>query len=192
VIRLFAAIAIPPEIGEALARRQQGIPGARWRPAESLHITLRFAGEVPETLADDFDVALASISGEAFEAALNGAGSFGDGSDIHAVWAGVEDNPALRRLAARSETAARRAGLKPETRAWRPHVTLAYLNRPEPARVAAWIQGHNLLRSPSFQISAFGLYSSWRTDRGSIYRLERSYALARPPPRQGGGLKKKG
>jgi 2'-5' RNA ligase len=178
MIRLFAAIMIPGEIGEGLARRQQGIPGARWRPIESLHITLRFGGDVPETLAEDFDAALSAISGEAFDIALGGAGSFGDGLEINAVWVGVADSPDLRRLASRCETAARRAGLKPETRGWRPHVTLAYLNRPEPARVAAWIQGHNLLRSPRFRISAFGLYSSWRTDRGSVYRLERSYPLA--------------
>jgi 2'-5' RNA ligase len=178
MIRLFAAIAVPEEIGEGLARRQQGIPGARWRPTESLHITLRFAGEIAETLADDFDAALSGVAGEAFDVRLAGVGSFGDGLDIHAVWAGVEDGAPLRRLAARCETAARRAGLKPETRAWKPHVTLAHLNRPEPVRVAAWIQGHNLLTSPPFRVASFGLYSSWNTDRGSVYRLERSYRMS--------------
>jgi len=178
MIRLFTAIAVPDEIGEGLARRQHGIPGARWRPLGSLHITLRFAGDIAETLADDFDAALSGVTGDAFQVTLAGVGSFGDGADIHAVWAGVEESARLRRLASRCETAARRAGLKPETRAWKPHVTLAYLNRPEPARVAAWIQGHNLLASPPFQVSSFGLYSTWNTDRGSIYRLERSYALS--------------
>ena len=178
MIRLFTAIAVPHEIGEGLARRQQGIPGVRWRPLEGLHITLRFAGDIAETLADDFDAALSGVSVDAFDVTLAGAGSFGDGMDIHAVWAGVEDSTPLRRLAARCETAARRAGLRPQTRAWKPHVTLAYLNRPEPARVAAWIQGHNLLKSPPFRVSSFGLYSSWNTDRGSVYRLERSYALS--------------
>jgi len=177
MIRLFAGIAIPADIADGLAHRQQGIPGARWPPAESLHITLRFCGDITEPVADDLDVALSGVTSKAFQAALSGVGSFGDGPDIHAVWAGVEDCAPLRRLASRCETAARRAGLEPETRAWKPHVTLAYLTRPEPARVAAWIQGHNLLKSPPFQVSAFGLYSSWRVDRGSVYRLERSYPL---------------
>jgi 2'-5' RNA ligase len=87
----------------------------------------------------------------------------------------VQDNAALRQLAARCETAARRAGLKPEQRAYRPHVTLAYLRRPDPARVAAWIQGHNLLKSPPFRVASFGLYSSWQGPEGSVYRLEREY-----------------
>jgi len=122
---------------------------------------------------------------------LAGVGAFGEGEDIHAVWAGVEDNAALRRLASRCETAARRAGLTPDRRAWKPHVTLAYLRRPDPACVAAWIQGHTLLKSPPFRITTFGLYSSRLGAGGSRYRLEREYQLSSPlgggGPRSGGG-----
>jgi 2'-5' RNA ligase len=177
MIRLFAAIAIPPEIGDGLVRRQQGIPGARWRPTDAFHITLRFFGEITERAAEDLDVELAAVAGEALTLTLRGVGSFQDGDDIHAVWAGVAENEALKRLAARCERAARRAGLVPDKRVWRPHVTLAYLRRAEPARVAAWIQGHNLLSSPPFRVTSFGLYSSWLAESGSTYRLEAEYPL---------------
>jgi 2'-5' RNA ligase len=177
MLRLFAAIAIPEDIGQGLARRQQGLPGARWRPLETLHLTLRFMGEVSEPAADDLDAELSAISGEALTLTLEGVGSFGEGHEIRAVWAGVAENPGLTRLASRCEAAARRAGLAPDKRVWRPHVTLAYLRRPEPARVAAWIQGHNLLKSPPFRATSFGLYSSWRGAEASSYRLETSYPL---------------
>jgi len=177
MIRLFAAIAIPEDIGEGLTRRQNGLPGARWRPTEAFHITLRFAGEISEAVADDLDAELSTIAGEALTLELQGVGSFQDGDDIHAVWAGVADNPALNRLAARCESAARRAGLAPDKRVWRPHVTLAYLRHPEPARVAAWIQGHNLLKSPPFRLTTFGLYSSHLGGEGARYTLEREYPL---------------
>ena len=177
MIRLFAAVAVPEDIGEGLQRRQQGLPGARWRSLEALHITLRFFGEVREDMADDLDAELSTISGAAFDLVLEGAGAFGEGEDIHAVWAGLQESAPLRQLAARCEAAARRAGLKPEHRAYRPHVTLAYLRRPDPARVAAWIQGHNLLHSPPFRAASFGLYSSWPGPEGSVYRLEREYPL---------------
>jgi len=177
MIRLFAAIAIPEEIGEGLVRRQQGLPGARWRPTDHFHITLRFAGEISESVADDLDAELNVVSGEAPTLALAGVGSFQDGDDIHAVWAGVAENPALRQLAKRCESAARKAGLAPDRRVWRPHVTLAYLSHADPARVAAWVQGHNLLKSPPFRITSFGLYSSWLGHEGSTYRLEREYPL---------------
>jgi 2'-5' RNA ligase len=182
MIRLFAAIAIPQEIGEGLVRRQQGLPGARWRPTEAFHVTLRFFGEIDEALADDLDAELAVVSGPALTLALEGVGAFQDGADIHAVWAGLAESAELRRLAARCETAARRAGLAPDKRVWKPHVTLAYLKRAEPARVAAWIQGHNLLKSPPFTVRSFGLYSSRLSGEGARYTLERTYTLSSPPP----------
>jgi len=177
MIRLFAAIAVPDEIGEGLTRRQQGLPGARWRPTDAFHITLRFFGEIAESLADDLDAELSTISSEPMTLALAGVGSFQDGGEVHAVWAGVAESEPLKRLAARCETAARRAGLPADRRAWKPHVTLAYLRRADPGRVAAWIQGHNLLKSPPFRVESFGLYSSHLGDEGASYRLERSYPL---------------
>jgi RNA 2',3'-cyclic 3'-phosphodiesterase len=177
MLRLFAAVAVPEEIGEMLAHHQQGLVGARWRPVEALHVTLRFFGDVREDVACDLDTELATIVQPPFELTLEGVGAFGEGTDIHAVWAGVAESAPLRLLAQRSEAAARRAGLKPERRKYLPHVTLAYLRRPEPERVAGWIQGHNLLKSPPFRVTAFGLYSSHQTHEGSAYQLERVYPL---------------
>ena len=177
MIRLFAALPVPPEIGQGLVRRQLGVAGARWRPLEALHITLRFFGDVREDMAADLDAELAAISGAPLDLVLQGAGAFGEGEDIHAIWAGVRDNPALRTLAGRCESAARRAGLKGEARAYRPHVTLAYLRRPDPVSVAAWIQDNNLLQSPPFRAERFGLYSSTLGREGSVYRLEAHYPL---------------
>ena len=55
MIRLFAALAIPPEIGVKLQSRQTGIGSARWRLLEALHVTLRFFGEIREDAARDLD-----------------------------------------------------------------------------------------------------------------------------------------
>ena len=177
MIRLFAALAIPPEIGVALQARQHGIEGARWRPLEALHVTLRFFGEIRQDLARDLDAELLEISGRAFEIELAGAGAFGDGDDIHAVWAGVAETPTLRRLAAACEAAARRVGLPPDKRRYRPHVTLAYTRRPDPVEVAHWIQANNLLKSPAIPVTSFGLYSSHLGGEGAHYTPEAAYGL---------------
>src|SRR5262249_27258248 len=163
MIRLFAALAVQGEAAERLALAQRGLTEARWRPLEALHLTLRFFGEVPENVADDLDLELAGVRSERLSLELEGVGAFGEGTDVRAMWAGVRADEALSGLARRCEVAARRAGLKPETRAYRPHITLAYLRRPDPARVAAWIQANNLLRVGPIAFDAFGLYSSWRT-----------------------------
>lgn len=177
MIRLFAAIAVPPDIGEELLARQAGIEGARWRDLESLHVTLRFFGDVAEPAAEDLAIELERAVTAPFEMALEGAGFFGEGERIRAVWAGLRESEPLRRLARRCESAARRAGLAPETRNYAPHVTMAYLRRPDPHDVAAWIAANNLLKSPSFPVERFGLYSSWPGEGGSRYQLERLYRL---------------
>lgn len=175
MIRLFASIPIPEDIADGLLDRQDGLEGADWRPAEAFHITLRFFGDVPENVAEDIDSALSVVTSPPFALQLEGAGHFGEGDHMHAVWAGVAEQPLLHQLQRRCETAARNAGLKPETRAYKPHVTLAYLKGALAPDIAAWIQANNLLKSPPFGVDRFGLWSSHQTKNGSVYRLEREY-----------------
>lgn len=183
MIRLFAALAIPEDIGLALARRQSGVEGARWRPLDALHITLRFFGDIREDVARDLDAELVGVRGQAFDLELSGVGAFGEGPDLSVLWAGVAENEPLRRLAKTCESAARRVGLKPETRHYRPHLTLAYLRHPDPDEVARWIQANNLLKSPPIRVESFGVYSSFLGSEQAHYRLEAEYSLLPPPLR---------
>src|SRR3954470_12914088 len=105
MIRLFAALPIPDDIALALARRQTGVEGARWRPLEALHITLRFFGDIREDIARDLDAELVGVRGQAFDIELSGVGAFGEGPDLSVLWAGVADSEPLRRLAKTCESA---------------------------------------------------------------------------------------
>ena len=179
MIRLFTALSIPEDVAGALARRQTGLPGAKWRTAEQLHVTLAFYGEIDERRADDLAAELSrAASGGPFEIVLSGVGTFGDDHRTHAIWAGVESNERLSVLAGRCRRAGERAGVAMERRDYRPHLTLAYLKpQTNPDRVGAWITGHNMLRSPPIRIDRFGLWSSRLAHDGSQYQLEREYLL---------------
>jgi 2'-5' RNA ligase len=182
MIRLFAALEVPSEIAKALAPRQAGVENARWRSPESLHLTLRFFGDLREDVARDLDTELLRLRTPAFDLVLAGAGVFSEQGEPRAIWAGVEDNAALTRLARGCEAAARRAGLKAEARAYKPHVTLAYLRHADPVSVAHWVQANNLLKSPPIRIDRFGLYSSRPSNKeggseGPHYELEAEYPL---------------
>lgn len=177
MVRLFAAIEVPPDVARDLRPRMDGVPDARWRPDEALHVTLRFFGEVAENVADDLCTELARIQGRPFELTLDGVGAFGDPHQSQAIWAGVSDSEPLRTLAARCDAAGVRAGLKKETRRYKPHVTLAYLKHADQAKVAGWLANHGRLQSPPFRVTWFGLYSSVLHPTGSRYTLEREFAL---------------
>ena len=179
MIRLFTALSVPDDVAATLARRQSGLPGAKWRTFDQLHITLAFYGETDERRADDLAAELErAATGGPFEIALKGVGAFGDDHRSHTLWAGVERNERLAVLANRCRTAAERAGLTLEKREYRPHLTLAYLKpQTNPDRIGAWITGHNLLHSPPIRIDRFALYSSTLSHDGSAYELEREYLL---------------
>ena len=179
MLRLFTALTLPDDVAGTLKRRQSGLPGARWRPLEALHVTLAFYGEMDERRADDLASELSRVGGGPFEIALRGVGAFGDAHRSQTLWAGVETpDDRLSVLAGRCKAAGQRAGVAMEARDYRPHVTLAYLKpQTNPDRIGAWMAGHNLLRSPPIRIDRFGLSSSVLTSDGSHYELEREYPL---------------
>lgn len=184
-VRIFAALDIPDDVAERLLALMKGVPGANWRPRENLHLTLRFFGDVAEPVADDIDSALSELAeGNApFDLQLKGAGSFG-GADPHALWIGVAESPALKRLAADCERAARRVGLKPDSQKFKPHVTVAYLNNAPLERVQGFEQRLGLFESRPFRVDRFGIYSSiTRKAAPSLYRLEAEYPLMGRMPR---------
>ncbi|MHB9860881.1 RNA 2',3'-cyclic phosphodiesterase [Streptomyces sp. YIM S03343] len=131
-MRLFAAVLPPANVTDELAaevaelRKLPGADALRWTSRPGWHFTLAFYGEVDEAVVPDLSARLerAARHTEPFSLTLRGGGQFGHG---RALWAGAEgDLPALRLLAGRSESAARRAGLPMDDhRRYRPHLTLA-------------------------------------------------------------------
>ena len=179
MIRLFVALSVPNDVAQSLMPMQAGVPCAHWQERDKLHITLSFIGEVDGQVAKMIDDALAGISAPAFSLQLHGVGQFGEGkrARAHALWAGVRREPALEHLHRKVDTAIRRIGAPMEGHKYMPHVTVARMRHPEPAKLVEWLTQHALYTSPEFDAGAFHLYSSRLTSEGSIYRLEQSYPL---------------
>ena len=175
--RLFAALPIPEDVHPGLLEIQKGLDGARWRPAENFHITLRFFGDVSHTSARDLDELLADISTRRFKVSLEGMGWFGR-REPSAVWARVRESDELRALSVQCERAARRLGLEADRRPFTPHVTLAYLHGTSLSDAKYWVEAHHTYRSPTFQAEGFHLYSSHRRKDGpNHYVAEADYIL---------------
>ena len=81
-MRLFVAISLPDELRAQLGQLTNGLPGARWVNEESLHLTLRFLGELDGALATDVDEALAGLSMPAFDLDLAGVDHFAEGRKV--------------------------------------------------------------------------------------------------------------
>ncbi len=176
-MRLFIALDLPPDIKDRLAALCSGVPGARWVPPETMHLTLRFVGEVNGHARDDLLEALTTVRTEPFDLTLEGVGHFETSRQPRALWAGVARNEALSRLRDSVEGAVQRAGLAAEGRKFMPHVTLARLKDAPGGRVQAFLANHSLFRSRSFPVTTFTLFSSFLSKNGAIYRPEAEFPL---------------
>jgi len=177
MLRLFVALALPHPVRLRLSLLGGGVPGARWIPAENLHLTLRFIGEVDLGRSEDIDAALQSIEAPEFPLILEGVDYFGPARAARSIHVGVRRNPALEHLYQKIESALVRSGCEPERRKFSPHVTLARLRNAPGNRIAGFVAEHNLVREGPIPIASFTLFSSFLSHNEPIYRVERVYSL---------------
>jgi RNA 2',3'-cyclic 3'-phosphodiesterase len=177
VIRLFVAIDLPGFVKQRLAGLCAGVPHARWARQEQLHITLRFIGEVDGPTFDDIGTALGEVPFFPFELKLSGVGEYGDRRRTRVLWAGVEPCSELELLHDRIESVVARVGLPRERRSFKPHVSLARLDRPTDDRVRGFLTDHARFAHGPFDVDGFTLFSSVTTSAGPLYRAEAVYPL---------------
>lgn len=173
--RLFVAIRPPPAIRSFLIGTMGGVRGARWQSDGQIHLTLRFIGEVDRHLAEDVHAALGAIRHPAFEAAVEGVGTFERPGEA-VIWAGVVPREPLEALRRKIEQALVRVGIEPDRRAYLPHITVARLNR-SAGSPADYLEERACLATPPFVVDAFTLFESRLTPEGAAYTTVERYRL---------------
>jgi 2'-5' RNA ligase len=131
MIRAFIAIELPREVKEFLGNVASGFRsmdrGVRWVRTESIHLTLKFLGEIaPETIDRVREVGRTVFHHAApFQVEIRGIGVFPGLNRPRVIWAGVrEPTGRLAGLAGELEAALEPLGFKRETRPFNPHLTL--------------------------------------------------------------------
>ncbi len=183
-VRAFLALEIPDPLREEIAghqsRLRQQLPRARWVRATSLHLTLKFLGDVlPNRLQDlvaELGPRLATLA--PVQVGMAGSGFFPTQKRPRVAWIGgqaIAIEPVIEAI----EAVAARFAFARERRPWALHLTLARLKGPWPAAATeeylAWGKG---LRLEPFDCSEVVLFSSSLQPDGAVYN-----ALARMPLR---------
>lgn len=176
MIRLFVAIRPPAPVRSALRSIMDDIDGARWQNDDQLHITLRFVGHLDEDQAKDVAAALYTLRYHKFEIGIDGIGYFERKGRVEEVWAKVAPEGAIAMLAAKIERLCQQCGLPPIYQAYRPHVTLARLNKSS-GPVTSFIKDNAGLNLPPFEVDQFGLYMSELGKTAASYTLVSRYLL---------------
>jgi 2'-5' RNA ligase len=176
--RLFVAIDLPDELRVAASDLCSTLGDARRVPAEQLHLTLRFIGDVDAETCSAIKKSLAGISVPSFVLTVRGIGHFPPGHHPRVLWVGLGKSEPLLTLQREVELALVGAGIAPEERRFSPHITIARLRDTPPAQVLSLEERHRDFGGGSFTVTAFHLYSSILTRSGAIHTREATYPLS--------------
>ena len=187
-MRLFAAVKIPDETRESLARFCEDLrkyfplpQKVKWVETPNLHLTLKFFGEIEPGRLDGLGRALSLAAGKhrRFSARAKGAGTFPEGRPARVLWAGIEDPAgALSRLAESVESDTVAAGFSPSDKPFSPHLTLARFPIVPPSAFQTKLAGHPDPGFGEIKVDKVFLIESRLGPSGPVYLDLKEFHLA--------------
>ncbi|MCH7996360.1 MAG: RNA 2',3'-cyclic phosphodiesterase [Chloroflexi bacterium] len=185
-VRAFIAIELPSQIQELLGQHIQRLRAAlsgpvRWMAPPSVHLTLKFLGNVPGSLVPTIGDALerACRGTGALELRIGVLGCFPNPRRARVLWLDVEgDREILAPLQARIDEEMVALGFDREGRAFVPHLTLARVRGGDGRGRGAGIEPRTLeelitrwpSERPGFTVTGVSLMSSILRPEGAVHR----------------------
>ena len=180
-VRLFVAA----EIGDRLARKAAAlsrelqqravdmVPNAKitWVPAERLHLTIRFLGNLEDERVNALVAHLGpSLGIPAFELTLQGVGAFPKSGSPRVLWVGVaHGRDALLAVERIVSSRLLSMGIEHEGRAYSPHLTVARVRDAAGLRTIRLLDGVTDRRIGTTRIDAITLFQSALSPKGPTY-----------------------
>lgn len=185
-MRLFVAINLPDAlrraVWEASALLRAGPYPVRWVDPSSIHVTLKFLGDVAETREPEIaDAVQSAVRGaKPFSLSLDGFGAFPTPRRPRVVWVGCEAAPPLELLQDRVERAFAALGFPVEGRPFHPHLTLGRARRDARSRDFSGIERElmGLQFHGELLVSSLDLMQSVLAPQGARYTVRHAATLA--------------
>ena len=180
LLRLFIAVELPTEIQQNVYKEtsnfRKGIDSlVRWVPAENMHLTLKFLGDVSSS---NLEFLTQMLRNEAdgvpcFKIQLTGLGAFPNLRRPHVIYIGIQAPAALDTLQRGIESASRKLGYESEERPFSAHLTLGRVKQNVTAtdqqKIRRAIEGTQVDLLGSARVDSVHLYKSELKPSGSVY-----------------------
>ncbi|MGW8223258.1 MAG: RNA 2',3'-cyclic phosphodiesterase [Syntrophobacteria bacterium] len=177
MIRSFIAIDFHEETRKALEDIQRKLKqygaGVRWVRPSSIHLTLKFLGNIQPAQVEDIARAVAQevLNEPPITLGAAGLGAFPSRRKPRVIWIGMEGEvQRLIRIQSRLENALEPLGFDREKRLFRPHLTIGRVK--DRRRLQSLIDAMAELKIPefdSFDVTEIILYKSDLRPTGAIY-----------------------
>ena len=188
-IRTFIALHISEEARRALAEVIESLGttaprGVRWVNPQSIHLTLKFLGEIEPGRTDQILGSLRQ-AGEGslpFSLGLSGLGVFPNNHRPRVLWAGIAgDLDSLTRLQERVEEAMLERGFARESRPFNAHLTIGRvrdgISAVERRLVGDAVAAASLMPTEPWPVESVHLVQSTLNPQGAVYTSLGSAAL---------------
>ncbi len=185
-LRLFVAIAVPPEVLEILIDIQNRFKNldldAKWVKPENIHLTLKFLGNTSKVPQIKQGLVKAVNNEPEFKLSLGGAKVFPDMKRPRVLGVGLQSScEPLAQLHKNVEGHLALLGFHPESRPFSPHWTLARIKSGKNKKLLA--QQLNIIgHVASFKVKSVRLYQSQLTPEGATYTVLEEFVLKDGPP----------
>ena len=177
--RLFIAVELPPDARRALAAIPPALDcgrAVRWTKPENIHLTLQFLGNTPAGRVEAIVAALKETVPplSPFRLTLAGVGAFPNARRPRVVWVGVGgETGRLAELHRAVITATRTVGFRLENRPFKPHLTIArvqkWAGRSDYARIEAALRDSDIGEVAALPVESVALIRSQLRPQGARY-----------------------
>jgi len=129
-LRAFLAVPLPAELQQTITRLQRELTPRvgelRWTRPETLHLTLRFFGQITEEQLEKVATSMLSVGVRQapFTVRVRGLGAFPAPRRPRVLWLGLDPAQPLHGLYDTCQTQLAAAGIAAEPRPFSPHLTL--------------------------------------------------------------------
>ena len=181
LIRAFIAVELPEGLKKELAEletqlKKNSPPVVKWVDPNSIHITLKFLGEISTESIDEFMLAIEeSAQGiQSFQLEVREVGAFPGVDRPQVLWVGVKGAvEKIAQLQKQIEANTEQLGFPRESRAFTPHLTLGRVRdeaRPnERQRLGKLLADTTFIALHNVDVNAINLMKSQLTPNGAIY-----------------------
>lgn len=184
IIRTFVAIKLPEEVKDLLKAVQssldRGFNGVSWVRPDSIHLTLKFLGEIDDGKVREAALSLgkAPIGIGPFMIEIEGVGAFPNARNPRVVWVGIKENVQLLSLQRAVETHLQSIGFEAEERPFTPHLTLCRIKSPADGRaLGRLITETKPEAKAAFTVTSFAFMKSTLKPTGAVYTPIQEFAL---------------
>ena len=184
-IRSFIAIDVPSlvlaQIGQLQEELRHTKADVKWVRPESIHLTLKFLGTVPEEVLEKISLAISPVisSWELFDLRIHGLGCFPSSRNPRVLWLGIDrGTEQISPLQEAIEKKAVEVSFPPEPRSFTPHLTIGRVRsfKGKGALTQA-IETHKNVEIGAFQAKEVFLIRSELTPLGAIYTKLKTFPM---------------